>query len=218
MSVAAPFRRTIEDIAENAGDIIIIVIGIVIFYALITIGKSLWGGVQSLLGGFGNLGGLLGGGGAAPPGGGGPYTTAGGSTITPPTGGGPGILSYDGSLYEILPGGGRAQQGQQAIRPGILATIFSQPSPVPGGYSGYVSGFQNQPAFVNLSPANFAAIYGAPPPPPVTPPPTFAGGQGNPLYGAGTTIATVTPIAGAPSTAATVTSINTPGSINPRNM
>lgn len=113
MSVAAPFRRTIEDIAENAGDVIIIVIGIVILYALFSIGTKLWSGLQGLFAGLQNLGGLGG------PGGNVPYTTAGGGTYTPsPTGGG--TVTYEGQTYTVEPGGPRAQIG---IHPSLTPTI-----------------------------------------------------------------------------------------------
>ena len=55
MSVTAPIRRTMEDIAGEAGDIIMIVIGIIIFYALITIGGKLWSGLQGLFSGIQGL-------------------------------------------------------------------------------------------------------------------------------------------------------------------
>ena len=63
MSVAAPFRRTLGEIAEEAGDIILIVIGIVIFWALFAIGGKLWSGLQGLFSGLSelNLGAIAGG-------------------------------------------------------------------------------------------------------------------------------------------------------------
>jgi hypothetical protein len=56
MSVAKPFRNLLEDISENAADIIIIIIGILIFTFLIKIGGKLWSGLQGLWGGISDLG------------------------------------------------------------------------------------------------------------------------------------------------------------------
>ncbi len=117
MSVAAPFRRTLEDIAENAADVIIIIIGIVILYALFTIGTKLWSGLQGLFSGIQGLGGIGGnptvqtGGGI----GGSPYTTGGGGIYTPPVGGSLGNLYYQGQNIPINQGGPRGQTGYQGV-------------------------------------------------------------------------------------------------------
>jgi len=87
VSVAKPFRNLIEDIGENAADIIIVVIGIIILYALITIGTKLWGGLSSL---FSGIQGLSLGGGSGPSGGGGSIGGGGQGGVNPynPGGGG----------------------------------------------------------------------------------------------------------------------------------
>jgi len=52
VSVAGSFRRTIEDVSENLADIVIVIIGIVIIYAIMPLLGGLWGGIQSLLQGM----------------------------------------------------------------------------------------------------------------------------------------------------------------------
>jgi hypothetical protein len=138
MSVAAPFRRTIEDIAENLADVIIIIIAIIIFYALITIGTKLWSGLQGLFAGIQGLGGLGGGGAAvqtpisSSPGG---YTLLGGVTSYPTPG--QVITEPSGQSYVTVIGGkgmnyayptARAQPAQ-AWQPTNL-NIIGQPSVV----------------------------------------------------------------------------------------
>jgi hypothetical protein len=151
MSVAKPFRNLLEDIGENAADIIIIVIGIVILYVLFKIGGALWGGIQGLLGSFGNI---FGGGGGGqqvgvPSGGGAPgptgqpiYYSGGG---TQPISGTPTpgqILTYpSGQQVQTVIGGKGMNFGYPIISPTPTAApagavIYNAQPSYPAAYGG----------------------------------------------------------------------------------
>ncbi len=176
MGVAAPFRRTLEDIAGEAGDVIIIIIGIIIFYALITIGKQLWGGLQGLFGGIQSL--SLGQGAAGtqvpaqygqPPG-----TTYGPVITTPPYG--PqqsGMVTY---------AGGKFYSGQRI-------SYVTPPTPPPTGIYAYTPAALQQ-AYHPPGGTIFITTPSAPAPSflAYAPPPSVIGGPGiigpaTPVYG-----------------------------------